>query len=330
MHNQNPLPGCLPAFGRHRSYPPRYGWLRKVHLALLQDPHAMHRPDATVELGVGKSMVPAMTFWSQAFGLAVRDGRTLVPTNRAHWLLDDEHGADPFLELDPSLWLLHWWLVSTEPCHVPSWRYLFGYAGLSRHSRAELQGRLAARAETAGWKSPASSVLASDIACLVSMYAPGDRTATSIEDELSNPFRTLHLLDPERPAGTTADRSHLVAVRRAAGRHCPELIQAYASMDFAARTVGTVPGSISLTRLASDPLGPGRLLLTGTVELRRALHKVAARHPDLTVIQSADGDELLAFSNRPDHLAEHLLSAAYPDRALSRPQREAHARDRCL
>ncbi|MEU0214708.1 DUF4007 family protein [Streptomyces sp. NPDC006265] len=312
MSNRTAMTGCLPAFGRHRGYPPRYGWLRKVYDALRQDPTALRRPDATVVLGVGKSMVPSMAFWAQAFGLAARNGQDLVPTDRAHWLLDDETGADPYLELDASLWLLHWWLVSAEQCHVPSWRHLFGYSPLSRSSRAALQGRLAAAAEAAGHKTPAASVLASDIACLVTMYAPGDHTAANIEDELSNPFRALHLLDPEPPADRTADRSHLMALRRTAGRHCPAPVQAYASLDFAARTASPAARSISLTRLASDPLGPGRLLLTCTADLRRALNQVADRHADLAVVQSGDGEESLVYSRPPVLLAEDVLADAYP------------------
>ncbi|MFD8947719.1 DUF4007 family protein [Streptomyces xanthophaeus] len=307
-----PMSDCLPAFGRHRGYPPRYGWLRKVYDALLQDPTSLRRPDATVLLGVGKSMVPSMAFWSQAFGLATRDGQGLVPTERAHWLLDEEAGADPYLELDATLWLLHWWLVSSEPCHVPTWRYLFGHSPLSRSSRTELQGRLAAAAEAAGHKTPAPSILASDIACLVTMYAPGDHTASNIEDELSNPFRILHLLDPEPPAGRTADRTHLVALRRTAGRHCPVTVLAYASLDFAARTVGPAAGSISLVRLASDPLGPGRLLLTSSSDLRRALHHVADTHTDLAVVESGDGEETLVYSRPPALLANDVLAGAYP------------------
>jgi hypothetical protein len=317
------MTGCLPAFGRHRGYPPRYGWLRKVYDALLQDPTTLRRPDATVMLGVGKSMVPSMAFWAQAFGLAARNGHDLVPTERAHWLLDDETGVDPYLELDASLWLLHWWLVSAEQCHVPSWRYLFGYSPISRSSRAEMQGRLAAAAESAGHKTPAPSVLTSDITCLVTMYAPSDRTAANIEDELSNPFRTLHLLDPEPPADRAADRSHLVALRRTAGRHCPAPVQTYASLDFSARTAGPAAGSISLARLASDPLGPGRLLLTGTADLRRALHQVADRHTELTVVESGDGQETLVYSRPPALLALDVLADAYPTlRAATSPAAE--------
>ncbi|MFF4531520.1 DUF4007 family protein [Streptomyces sp. NPDC001407] len=312
MRTLLPLTNCLPAFGRHRGYPPRYGWPYKVHAALLHDPACMSRPDAPVVLGVGKSMVPAMGFWSQAFGLARRDGNGLVPTHRAHWLLDDVRGADPFLELDASLWLLHWWLLSASPCLVPSWHYLFGHAALSRYSRAELQGRLADAAETAGWKPPSASVLAADLGCLISMYAPGDPATASIEDELANPFRTLHLLEPGPPAAHTPDRSHRVTIRRGAGRRCPALIQAYASLDFAARSAGPAPGSISLAALASDPLGPGRLLLTGTTGLRRALCQVAACHPGLAIAGSADGEELLFYSDRPARLAEQVLAAAFP------------------
>ncbi|WP_435060146.1 DUF4007 family protein [Streptomyces sp. bgisy060] len=307
-----PMSDCLPAFGRHRGYPPRYGWLRKVYEALLREPTALRRPDATVLLGVGKSMVPSMAFWSQAFGLATRDGQGLVPTERAHWLLDKEAGVDPYLELDATLWLLHWWLVSSDPCHVPTWRYLFGHSPFSRSSRTELQGRLAAAAEAAGHKTPAPSVLASDIACLVTMYAPGDHTASNIEDELSNPFRILHLLDPEPPAGRTADRSHLVALRRAAGRRCPVPVLAYASLDFAAWTAGPTGGSISLDRLASDPLGPGRLLLTSTSDLRRTLRQVADGHADLAVVESGDGQETLVYSRPPAILANDVLASAYP------------------
>lgn len=312
MSDRTPLTGCLPGFGRHRGYPPRYGWLRKVYDALLKDPAALRRPDATVVLGVGKSMVPSMAFWFQAFGLAARNGQDLVPTDRAHWLLDEETGADPYLELDVSLWLLHWWLVSSEPCHVPTWRYLFGHFPFSRSSREELQGRLAAAADAAGHKVPAASVLASDIACLVGMYAPGDTTAANIETELSNPFRILHLLDPEPPTDHSADRSHLIALRRMAGRHCPASLQTYASLDFAARAAGPAAGSITLARLASDPLGPGRLLLAGTADLRRALHRVADTHAALAVVQSGNGEETLVYSRPPVALAEDVLVGAYP------------------
>ncbi|RLU82025.1 hypothetical protein CTZ27_31200 [Streptomyces griseocarneus] len=312
MRTLPPLTDCIPAFGRHRGYPPRYGWLSKVHSALLQDPACMSQPDAPVVLGVGRSMVFAMGFWSQAFGLARRDGNGLVPAPRAHWLLDDARGADPFLELDASLWLLHWWLLSASPCLVPSWRYLFGHAALSHYSRAELQGHLADAAESTGWKAPSASVLAADLGCLISMYAPGDQASATIEEGLANPFRTLHLLEPGPPASPAPDRSHRVVIRRGAGQCCPVLIQAYASLDFAARIAGPTPGSVSLSALASEPLGPGRLLLTGITGLRRALHQVAASHPGLAIVESADGEELLSYSDRPSRLAAELLTGAYP------------------
>ncbi|MGW0494766.1 hypothetical protein ACWD0Z_04835 [Streptomyces sp. NPDC003007] len=134
--------------------------------------------------------------------------------------------------------------MSSEPCHVPTWRYLFGHSPLSRSSRGELQGCLAAVADAAG-----------------------------------------HRTRPRR---------------------------AYASPDFAARTVGPATGSISLARLASDPLGPGRFLLTGTADLRRALHQVADTKADLAVVQSGDGQETLVHSRPPVRPAEDVPAGAYP------------------
>lgn len=67
--SEGPLDTCLPRFARHGSYPPKWGWLPKVHAAVGQDPQAFSRPAAPVLFAVGSSMVPAMRFWALAFGL---------------------------------------------------------------------------------------------------------------------------------------------------------------------------------------------------------------------------------------------------------------------
>ncbi|MFD7898908.1 MULTISPECIES: DUF4007 family protein [Streptomycetaceae] len=315
MGTQEPLTDCLPAFGRHHGYPPRYGWLRKVHLALQDDPGTLRRPDATVILGVGSSMIPAMRFWSQAFGLASPSpARGLVPTARGRWLLDDEHGADPFLEEPASLYLLHWWLLSAAPCHVPSWRYLFGHSGLRSNSRKLLHAEITRAAHRAGWKTPAQSVVTSDITCLVSMYAPSapDQPRERVEDALFNPFRSLHMLTSGPAPNDFGDRTHTVTLDRAAGQSCPAAILAYASLDYAARLAGPGPGTITVSRLASDSVGPGRLLLTDARGLLRALRSMSARHEGFAVTESAAGEDLLAYTAPPSTIAENILAGAFP------------------
>lgn len=315
MGTQEPLTDCLPAFGRHRGYPPRHGWLRKVHLALRDAPGCLRRPDATVILGVGSSMIPAMRFWTQAFGLAGPSAAGgLTPTARGQWLLDDEQGADPFLEEAASLYLLHWWLLSATPCHVPSWRYLFGHTGLRNYSRKALHEMITGAAHRAGWKVPAPSVVTSDIACLVSMYAPSapDHPRERIEEALFNPFRSLRLLTSSPGPSDFSDRTHTLTIHRMDDQACPAAILAYASLDYAARLVGPSPGSIAVSRLASAPGGPGRLLLSDTRGLLRALRSMSAQYNGLAVTESTVGEDLLTYTAPPSTLAGNILADAFP------------------
>src|SRR5215472_11015109 len=83
-----------PAFARHETFHPRYGWLAKGYAAAADDPGIFVNEAATVTLGVGKNMVRAIRYWMAAFKLAEeRAPGYTVPTWRAHWLLS-EHGAD--------------------------------------------------------------------------------------------------------------------------------------------------------------------------------------------------------------------------------------------
>ena len=57
-----------PVFARHESFYPRFGWLWKAVNLTQTAPDLFLRPDATVELGVGKNMVRAIRYW----GIATR------------------------------------------------------------------------------------------------------------------------------------------------------------------------------------------------------------------------------------------------------------------
>ncbi len=313
-----PLAGCARAFGRHRTYPPRQGWLLKTHNALTQDPGTFRRDDAPVVLGVGSSMVPAMRFWAYAFGLIHHlDDGTSSPTSRGHWLLDEDQGADPYLEDPRSLWLLHWWLLGDiRPCQVPTWYYLFAEFWRTRTTRAELRQHVRAAAEHTYGTAPADDTITRDIACLVAMYAPTigseDQPRAGLEDVLANPFRDLHLIEAGEPSAVyRGDRSQELRIHRWAGRSAPADIVAYACLSYAARACGPGPGSISIARLAKGPASPGRVLLTKQTHLRGTLERAAGRHPQLAVAQSALGEDLLAYSGPPQALAEQILADAY-------------------
>ena len=323
-----PLSHCVPDFGRHGSYPPRIGWLPKVHAAVRADPLVFSRPQAPVVLGVGSSMVRAMRFWSQAFGLIGlgprrAGGRPAVATRRAAWLLDEEVGADAYLEHVGTLWLLHWWLLSTRPCHLPTFRFLFGQWWRVRFTRSGLREAVQSAAVASGWSKPSQALIARDITALTAMYAAprrppggGRLPAAELEDVLTSPFRQLELrdVDPDhhQTAGRSVSRGGLL-VHRHRGNTAPRAILACACLEHASAQGAEGPGSIALARLHTDPTGPGRLMLADYRALRAALSwaESGPLSGHLAITESSLGEEILSFDAPPRALADRLLATYY-------------------
>lgn len=95
-------------FSGHESFQCRQLWLKRGY-DLIASGKRFSDEDAVVELGVGKNMVTSIKFWLRAFN--VISGTDEV-TGFGRTLFDNE-GTDPFLEDDASLWLLHYYIVTT-------------------------------------------------------------------------------------------------------------------------------------------------------------------------------------------------------------------------
>ena len=113
------------SFGRHESFPLRFGWITKGLEALQGNPDVFASEDATVTLGVGKNMVSAMRYWLLATGMVERTTRHgLAQTAIGEILFPDGEGGDRYLEDDATIWLLHW-LLATNPTEATAvyWFY---------------------------------------------------------------------------------------------------------------------------------------------------------------------------------------------------------------
>ncbi|MBN8573825.1 MAG: DUF4007 family protein [Candidatus Kapabacteria bacterium] len=96
-------------FSGHDSFQCRQLWLKKG-FDFVKDKGSFNSEDAVVKLGVGKNMVSSIRYWMKVFDiLDSKDTLTEFGTR----LLDTEHGYDPYLEDDASLWLLHYKLIKT-------------------------------------------------------------------------------------------------------------------------------------------------------------------------------------------------------------------------
>lgn len=305
------------AFARHETFAPRFGWLHKAYMQVKDDQGAFLAEDAPVLFGVGKNMVNAMRYWSRAFKLTREhspakgtQAKFSFPTWEARWLLDED-GADPYLEETGSLWLLHWWLVSSRPgakSWAPAWYTAFHLAPFSRFTVADMTQVVTRHVNFSYAESPVEASIVRDIDCVTKMYArsapekagsPG-----SYEDLLACPFRDLDLLTFVGTRGkpewqfTSGHRTTM-----------PARVLAYACLDYAAK-FSRQANSISVARLANEPGSPGRAFRVRENEIVTALKKIAADHPQLNLTEAV-GQRSLAFTADPFTLAWEVLDEQY-------------------
>ena len=187
------------AFGRHESFPLRFGWITKSLDALAKDPKVFTREDATVTLGVGKNMVTSMRYWLQATRVATRNPRTntLEPTPIARIAFGDD--GDPYLEDEGTIWLLHW-LLATNPNEATGIYWFFNYFHKPAFTSTEVATALTDFAKRELSSKVSATTLKGDAQLVLRMYSRSTANARiSLEDALDSP---LAMLDLQERLGT--------------------------------------------------------------------------------------------------------------------------------
>jgi Protein of unknown function (DUF4007) len=283
---------AIPAFARHETFHPRYGWLRKAYTGALRDPGVFLAPDVTVQLGVGKNMANAIRFWSHAYKVLEevpnprRPRLPLVgPSDFGRALFDEDRGWDPYLENLGTLWLLHWNLF-IPPCSVPAWWVTFNAFPLPYFSESQLVSHVVELAAAAGWPKVVEASVKKDVECVLRMYASRRHGRQTLDDLLDSPFRELRLIE-----GVPGDsKTWRFAVSDSAGP--PPLIVAFACLDFVAR-VDEGASSVSLARLATDAGSPGCVFRLSESGLLTALTQAVRAVPRLRLVDSVGRPQLM-------------------------------------
>ncbi|MDE0190705.1 MAG: DUF4007 family protein [Gammaproteobacteria bacterium] len=200
------------SFGRHESFPLRFGWIAKGLNALSDDPRIFNREDATVVLGVGKNMVASIRHWLQATGVAapVDASRTLAPTQIGQIVFGK--GGDPYLEDEATIWLLHW-LLATNPAGATAIYWFFNHFHKPTFTSAEVATGLSDFAKHDIGPRVAQSTLKGDAQLVLRMYSRTQAgTRLTLEDALDSPLAALNLqerLDARNWRAVPMDRTDL-------------------------------------------------------------------------------------------------------------------------
>ncbi len=180
-------------FGRHETFPLRFGWLTKGFQAVVQNTSIFNDEKATVELGVGKNMVNAIHYWLQAARLIVLRGKTWQPTDLGSALFSQD-GWDPYLEDEATIWLIHW-LLASNPVIATAIFWFFNSFHKPEFTEAEVLAALKSFVKTQVRLTKADSTLKIDANVILRMYTPSAHNKGGLsEDALDSPLSMLDLI----------------------------------------------------------------------------------------------------------------------------------------
>ncbi len=200
------------SFGRHESFPLRFGWIAKGLTALQDDPRIFNRDDATVILGVGKNMVASIRYWLLATGVASRVGatNTLEQSEIGRIVFGDT--GDPYLEDEGTIWLLHW-LLATNPATASAIYWFFNHFHKPTFTGIEVATALSDFVKHEVSSKVAATTLKGDAQLVLRMYSRTlGGTRLTLEDALDSPLATLNLqgrLDGRNWRAAPMDRAEL-------------------------------------------------------------------------------------------------------------------------
>lgn len=289
--------------GRHETFTPRYGWLKKGFDAVIENNNIFKEPDAIEKLGVGKNMVSSIRFWCLAFKLIkVDDNKEIVPTELGQKLLSDENGWDPYLEDDVSLWLLHWQLFIPS-FEAVSWPLAFNRCNLWSFDIKELSRIIINAAQSYPSLSKVSAkTYQRDASCIIRMYVDGEGK----DSEIECPFTQLGLMY------RTGEKNQ-VSFNTAAKPNLPPLIFAAACFSYATHYLSQGQKNVSLQRLVFGINSPGVAFKLPETAVGYYLSE-ASKNLDGFSLVNVLGNMQLHFKEHPEQLYIKALNKFYSER----------------
>lgn len=288
-----------PAFARHETFHPRYGWIKKGFDMAQVNPKIFLQEDAPVRLGVGKNMVSAIRYWCNAFKVLEND----EPSEFGNLLLGED-GWDIFLEDPATLWLLHWNLLKPS-CNAAAWYFTFNIFRENEFSQDDLFNALCIYRDSIAPRIAESS-LKKDVSCILRMYVEQATTKVGItEESLDCPFTQLGIIH------TAGDSRHFT-FRVGYKGNLPAEILVAACLEYAS-FVGREQRTISISRLVYDIGSPGMIFKLSESAVCDAIEQVAKWSASISLSDSS-GLIQFSFTSEPEALAKDILDKYYKHR----------------
>ena len=184
-----------PKFSGHDTFPFRYAWLTKIAHYLEEGDvkkikeFERYKLQTMSEFGVGLNMVKSMRHWSLATKVC---DKNFELTDFGKFIFSKKNAADPYLEKNETLWLLHWMLASDSS--LTTWFYLFNYHPSIIVNREQVANELLQIGKFSKWKGISPNTIKRDVDCFIRTYLVSHKKGEITEDSIECPLAELGLL----------------------------------------------------------------------------------------------------------------------------------------
>ena len=248
---------------------------------------------AVVDLGVGKNMVTAISYWLKAYGICNQSNEiTALGLN----LFNDKTGYDPYLENLGSIWLLHYSLIKSEKASIYHLFFNEFRRDKFQFTREQLLNSLLRKLEGNQQNNVNANTINTDISVFIRNYLKSGfrHRKIDIEDEFSNLFVDLELMESYQSENAEQIVVEWYKVENDIRVDLPAEVVLFTILDN-----DGYGNSISFKELLVGVKSPGAVFALSDEGLYNKIEQIQAMHPDITYTESA-GVRELQFKSKPD------------------------------
>lgn len=280
-------------FSGHDSFICKHFWLKKGYDFLQKGKRGFNDELAVVDLGVGKNMVTAISYWLKAYGITDNSNHI---TELGHYLFNNQNGVDPYLENFGSIWLLHYSLIKTNKASIYNLFFNEFRRDKIQFTKEQLSNFLIRQLKSNEQNNVNTNTVNADITVFMRNYlkAAFKNKKTDIEEEFSNLFIDLQFMESYQSENAEEKKVEWYKVENDVRWDLPYQVVLFTILDNS-----NYGNSISFKELLSGYNSPGCVFALNDEGLYNKINQIQSKYPGITYTESA-GVRELQFKSKPN------------------------------
>jgi hypothetical protein len=275
-------------FSGHETFICKNFWPKKG-IDFLLEGYNFNDEDAVVKLGVGKNMVASIRFWLKALDLV---NENEYPTELARMIFEEE-GFDPYIEDIGTIWLLHYFLVTTQKASIYSLVFNEFTKEKNSFTKRNLHSFLKRLTLDRQAYSYNEKTFDNDIGVFFRNYLkPSFENTQNIEEDFISLFSDLNLIKHEGKRRIDTKIEDFYTLERTVRFNLPLEIIQFAILS------NLEGNAVSLTELSYGHNSIGNIFLLSRDALTDCMQRLAENNDYITYSQSG-GIQVLYFEEKP-------------------------------